>query len=295
MSDKDVDVDVFKEENTTDDASVLVVILQCETKVSDNNITALKWAFSDTYFTVQVCTVDPPNKIVVSKFMTKDQYLENYYMYKVLSYASEGPYVINSQGIAEPQFWWSKIPVIIVKDSSISHLTPNGITNKNFDDNPENKIISGMKHRIKTALEKAKDADLFFLCKWNDQCDKYVDVEGTDIKWSKRPTATQAIMYTPKSRDNIINNLTKNNASYSEFLNNNIYKGKFLATVFVPNIIDYDINLATSNNDYIKANECAPITSTSDPTNNTAAIVWVTIIIFIIIAISIIVLQNSNA
>lgn len=282
---------IFNDDTASDDGSVLVIILQSETKVSDNNIQNLKWVFSDTYFTVQVCIVDPPNKITTSKFMTKDQYLENYYMYKVLSYASEGPYITNNQGLLEPQFWWNKIPVIIVKDSSISHITPNGTTNENI----ENKIISGMKDRIKIALNKAKDADLFFLCKWNDECDKYLDVEGTNMKWSKRPTATQAIMYTPKSRDNIVNSLSKINVGYSEFLNSNISKGKFLATVFVPNIIDYDINLATSNSDYIKTHECAPVSSTSDQTNNTAAIVWVSIIIFLIIVIAIFVLQSQNS
>jgi hypothetical protein len=282
------DVGTFGDDTTPDSGSVLIIILQCETKASDNNINNLKWAFSDNYFTVQICTVDPPNKIVTSKYMTKEQYLENYYMYKVLSYAAEGPYITNTQGILEPQFWWNKIPVIIVKDSSITYVPPNQTTDSN------NKIISSMKHRIKIALESAKTADLFFLCKWNDDCDKYVDIENTNLKWSTKPTATQAIMYTPKSRDSVVNSLTKINVGYSEFLNNNISKGNFLATVFVPNIINYDINLATSNTDYIKANECAPITATQDPTNNTAAIVWVSIFIFLIIVVAIIVLQYSN-
>ena len=269
---------------SSDDGSVLVIILQCETKISNNNINKLKWAFSDNYFTVQICTVDPPNKIITSRFMSKDQYLENYYMYKVLSYAAEGPYIANSNGILEPQFWWSKIPVIVIKDSSITYVPP---TELNEDD----KVISGMKQRIKTSLERAKNADLFFLCKWNDECDKYVDVEDSNLKWSIRPTATQAIMYTPKSRDSIVNSMTKINVGYSEFLNSKISKGNFLATVFVPNIIHYDIDLATSNSDFLKANECAPVSSTASSTNNTVAFAWIISIIIIVIAIVAIILQ----
>src|SRR5579871_3558737 len=123
-----------------DSASVLVIILQCETKSSDKNIANLKSAFSDPYFVVQVCSVDPPSDIPDSKFITKEQYIENFFMYKVLSYAQEGPYVTKGSDTVEAQRWWVNIPVIIVKDSSIS----------NIDDS------IGMKKRIKLALEKAK-------------------------------------------------------------------------------------------------------------------------------------------
>lgn len=153
------------EENLPDDnGSVLVLILQGETRQCDSNITNLKWIFSDPYFIVQVCVVEPPKSVPVTKTLDYYQYTENYSMRKVLLFAQEGPYIKDEKTELSPQYYWKDLPVIIVKDSSISNIIPNS------DE------VGGMKNRIKTALSSAKTADLFFLCKWNDTCDKYVDV-----------------------------------------------------------------------------------------------------------------------
>lgn len=306
------------DEDEQDNGSVLVIILQCETKSCDANINNLKRAFSDPYFTVQVCAVDsPPPHNPNIKTLNNFQYTENYFMRKALAYAAEGPYLTNSQGLIEPQQWWNNIPVIIVKDSSVSNVTlPSGAndplyiqygsTNRKSrisepkSSNPDNLALDnnklyneGMKRRIALALDRAKEADLFFLCKWHDACNKYVDVENTDntnhgstLKWSVQPTATQAIMYTSRSRDYIHNALLTATIPLSDILNINISKGNLLATVFVPNIIDFDIDLATSNEDYNKLNECAPVQESTTNTTNTASILWLIIIIIIIILVA---------
>jgi len=275
-----------------DNASVLIIILQCESKSCDANITNLKWVFSDPYFTVQVCAVAPPPDIPVSTNLTQEQYLANYSMRKALNYAAEGPYIQNSQGALEPQFWWTKIPVVIVKDSSVSNITPSGITTVNHPGVPSDNIIGGMKHRIKTALTVAVQADLFYLTRWLDSCDKNTDVDGagnnvrgSSLKWSVSPTATQAIMYTPSTRDYVRNALITSTTSLSEMLNNDISKGQLLATVFVPNLIDFDINLATSTNDYTKLNECAPVNETVT-TTGVSSLLWFVVIIIIIIVVA---------
>jgi hypothetical protein len=287
---EDVNVDI----ETDTDASVLVIILQCETKQCDSNINNLKWIFSDPYFTVQVCEVDLPSNIPVTKTLTKTQYIENYRMRKTLNYASNGPYLLNSEGILEPQFWWNKLPVIIVKDSSISNITNSGRSDFNHVDSDDN-IIGGMKRRISISLDRAIHADLFFLCKWNDACYKYVDVDtqtaypgnnidhGSTLKWSVQPTSTQAIMYRPSSRDYIQKSLVTATITMSDLLNLNISQGNLLATVFVPNIIDFDIDLATTNDDYYKLSECAPSQSTQDTSNSASAFIWFSIIIMIMI------------
>lgn len=282
-----------------ENASVLVIILQCETKPCDNNIANLKWVFSNPYFTVQVCAVDHPPNIPISKVLSQAQYLENYCMRKALTYAAEGPYVIDSNGMVEPHFWWSKIPCIIVKDSSVSNITPIG--NTKFDHGAiEDNIIGGMKRRIQVALDRAQQADLFFLCKWNDACNKYVDVNsvnsldhGSTLKWSVQPTSTQAIMYTPSSRDYIKEALISSTITLSDLLNSNISQGRLLATVFVPNIIDFDIDLATSNEDYAKLSECAPITTTTTQSSTTASYIWLAIIIFLVILVAWALIQLS--
>lgn len=283
-----------------DNASVLVLILQCETKSCDTNITHLKWVFSDPYFTVQVCAVDPPSAIPTIKTLTQTQYIENYYMRKVLNYAAEGPYLSNSQGKLEAQFWWANIPVIIIKDSSISNIKPAGTTDQDHPNNPDDKIIGGMKRRIKTSLDKAKQADLFFLCKWNDACNKYTDVDNTNnidhgstLKWSVQPTATQAIMYIPSSRDFIHKSLITATVPLGNLLNSNIAKGNLLATVFVPNIIDFDIDLATSNDDFSKLNECASVQGTTGASSGVASFVWFVLIIIAVLLVAWALIQLS--
>lgn len=268
--------EITNDEDNNDDASVLVIILQCETKPCDNNISNLKWIFSDPYFVVQVCAVDPPANISSSKTLTIAQYQENYFMRKALTYAAEGPYIINKENVIQPQHLWSKIPCIIVKDSSISNID-----------------VEGMKRRIRTALDRAKQADLFYLCKWNDACDKYVDVpngsnidHGSSLKWSVQPTATQAIMYTPTCRDFIRESLITAAVPLSDVLNTNISQGNLIATAFVPNIIDFDIDLATSNDDYAKLAECAPATTSTSTNSNTASIIWFGVIVLIIVLVA---------
>lgn len=255
--------------------SVLVLILQCETKSCDKNIDNLRSLFSNPYFIVQVCTISIPNNIIVSKTLNKKQAIENYSFLKALNYAAEGPYEINDKKDLQPKYNWSEMPVIIIKDSSVSNIDPRN-------------NLTGMNYRIEVALNKAKTSDLFFLCKWNDECSKYKDIEGSysgsSLKWSMKPTATQAIMYTPRARDYIRNILVDSNIPLSDLLNTNISQGKLLATVFVPNIVDFDINLATSNRDFLKLNECAPPPVATQKNTRTSFFILFTIIIIILIA-----------
>jgi len=250
-----------------DDNSVLVIILKYETRKCDKNIDNLKSLFSSQYFIVEVCEItDIFDRDAVTK--------ENYDMKKIFNYINNGPYLLNEEGFYQPQNWWKELPTIIIKDSSVSHLTP------------ENNV-HGIKHKIKTALEKANNADLFYLCKWNDSCEKQRDVENypdKTLKWSVKPTATQAIMYTKKARDYIIEQLDTSNITLGELLNTNINKAKLLATVFTPNLIDYDINLAVSNSDYNKMNECDPTVNTQVTNTNNTYILIIVLIILIIIA-----------
>lgn len=266
--------EINKIENDDKD-KVLVLLLRCETKQCDKNIEHLKWVFSDPYFIVRVQVVNKKIEVPDDK-LEYDQYVENFYMYEMLKYASEGPY---DKDIGQKT--WNLLPVIIIKDSSICSLNP-------VDDENAN----GMKKRIKTALEKAKKADLFFLCKWGDSCDKYVDVEGTSLKWSKKPTATQAIMYTPSTRDYVLEKLLNTKTTLSELLNANIAREQLSATVFSPNIIDYDINVAVAQSDYAKLNQCDTKTQDNSVDDGTQ-MAWMIIIILIVIVVMWFVIQAA--
>lgn len=277
---------------TQDEGSVLVIILKGETKACDHNIANLKWVFSDPYFTVQVCAVEPPPTIPSNTPLTEHEYIENYSMRKALTFAAEGPYIVNSSGVSEPQFAWTHIPCIIVKDSSVSNITPSGVTNQEHTD-PNDDAIGGMKNRIQVSLARAAQADLYFLCKWLDACNKYTDVagvgsidHGSTLKWTVQPTATQAIMYKPSSRDYVREALVSATVSMSALLNSLIGKGTLLATAFVPNIIDFDIELATNNNDYLKLNECAQVAATSSSGSTSDSLIWFAVITTLIILVA---------
>lgn len=267
-----------KDSNFDDKAKVLVIILQCETKACDSNIRNLKWLFSDPYFIVQICSVDVPDDIPINKNLPYLQYVQNYRMRKALVYAAEGPYISN-----KTQGWWKNIPCIIIKDSSVSTLSFYG----------DNSTSLVMKKRIQMAISKGEKADLFFLCKWNDACSKYINVtEPTDethdgsLKWSMQPTATQAIMYTPSSRDYVKETLTTTEIPLGELLNHHISIAKLSAIVFLPNIIDFDADLSTSDDDYVKLNECAPDCTVSDNNMTTMTYIWLGVMILLAIIVA---------
>lgn len=277
---------------TQDPGSILVIILKGETKACDNNVNNLKWVFSDPYFTIQVVAVEPPPNIPPNTPLTEQEYISNYTMRKALTYAAEGPYVANSSGVLEPQFAWTNLPCIIVKDSSVSNITPSGITNVEHTD-PADDVIGGMQNRIEVALARAPQADLYFLCHWLDACNRLTDVtgvgsidHGSTLKWSVQPTATQAIMYKPASRDYIREALISATVPLTSLLNTYVGQGTLLAVVFVPNIIDFDINLATNNNDYLKLNECDRVTTTSTTSSTSDGLIWFAVITALIILVA---------
>lgn len=276
-----------REYENSDNASVLVIILQCETKPSDQNIDNLKWVFSDPFFTVKVCSVEPPKNIPMMKTMTPTQYLENYYMWKVLTYAAEGPYSMSENGNVYSNKWWKSTPCVIVKDSSVCNINPIFPTHLK----KERGFSCGMKTRIKTALEKATTADLHFLCKWSDNCVKYKDVAGTQnmgssLKWSTKPTSSQAVLYTPRARDFIKEKLISAVTPIGDIFNYYISKSMISATAFVPNIIDYDINLATSEADYSKLSECDTKNNATSSTSQSQWI-WFGVLVITILIIAI--------
>jgi hypothetical protein len=273
--------------------SVLVIILKCDKKLKETNVNNLKWVFSDPYFITQVKMFEPKPLVDANDtpILTNPNiaYTENYCMYQALTYAAEGPYIINADGSITKEGLWTNLPVIIVKDNSVSNITPSGITNSSQD-----KIIGGMKNRIQIALQKAQSADLYYLARWNDNCAKNTLVAGTEsidkgssLQWTIQPTATQAIMYTPKSRDIVSNALCTmaSNISLSDYLNSSIYDRKFVATAFVPSIISFDTNLSTSQTDYNKLNECFP-TPTDKPTTTNNNLIWLIVVLLLVILVA---------
>ena len=258
---------------TRNTAAILVLIIKGDTRACNSNIEDLQTLFSEPYFAVQVCSVEEPKEFPVHKTLTRSQYLENYTMRKLLTYAAEGPYDIDDnieviegrQTATSCQYWWANLPVIIIRDSSISHISP-----------------ANMRQQIATALQRIPTADLLFLCKWCDNCHKYQDIEGTTLKWSMRPTAAQAVLYTPAARDYFRKSLLTASVHISNNINDAVSRKVMKAAVFMPNIIDFDVNLATANDDFIKLNQCVAVTEESS-TINWITVAWVIVILLAVI------------
>lgn len=249
-----------------DEGKVLVLIISnFESRGCDNNVADLKEAFSNPYFITRIVAANTKKDIPSGLTISDAVYTELYVMRKTLEYSSTGIECSSENS-------WNNLPVIIVKDSSVTNLTP-----------------LEMKQRISYALRKAPAADLYFLTVWSDSCSKHKLISknvdgGSSLNWTFQPTATQAIMYTPSSRDYIKQYLvSNNNTSYSSVLNSLVSSGKMKAVTYTPNIVDYDIDLATSNSDYYKLNTCATIGTVGGESNGLSSLLFFIILVAIVI------------
>lgn len=139
---------------------------------------------------------------------------------------------------------------------------------------------------IKSHLEQvlSLNVEVNYLCTWGDSCYRYTSQSVKDpfqigtIKMTNVSFASQAVLYLPSCRKNIIKLLKKDNIE--TVLKKYTKENK--ATAFVPNIVHFDINLAKSNADYLKINCCLPIvTDNNDYYNN--QLVWIFILIIVIV------------
>jgi hypothetical protein len=148
-------------------------------------------------------------------------------------------------------------PLIIVKDSTICVADPQTISD----------IITST-----LALSGSKETfHLCYLCKWMDKCQLYSNrksIPGTmaTVVQTQSPHGIQAILFTPQGRDTILGKIPMNNGqrfqgrdSLSETFNREIVAGNLTALCIVPNLMEYDIRLASRDCDYLKSNSCAPI------------------------------------
>lgn len=148
-----------------------------------------------------------------------------------------------------------KAPVIVIKNTSISTSSP--------------EIIANI---VKTSL-CITGFDLCYLCKWMDMCQLYGDVGHTStndqisLVKTKSPNGMQSILFSVSGKEILLGrkpmankNILTIDSCISDVLNKEIFNGNISAICTVPNIINFDIALnATSNNDFIKLNECLPV------------------------------------
>lgn len=144
-------------------------------------------------------------------------------------------------------------PVLIVKDTSVSNSDPETIAD----------IVSEVIRR--------QDWHICYLCKWADRCDLYTNKQvlpgrGTIIAKTQAPHGIQAVMFSPQGRDLIACDpsgkgiasgaLVTPQQSVDTCLHQAVVNGKLNAIVVVPNLIDFDVNAARNNRDYLKTAAC---------------------------------------
>ena len=137
--------------------------------------------------------------------------------------------------------------IIIIKDSSMSNLTPAQIASY-----------------IKEAMTFS--VDLYYLSRWGDKCQISKEVSNRFIR-TYAPHGFQAIMFYPDSIAKIVREL--NAQTVEAILYSLIYNGIIKAICNPQNIVYYNAFLYANNNDqFARLNECTT-NSTIDYTNDT--------------------------
>jgi hypothetical protein len=237
---------------------MLILILNEYTKSSDKNLSDLSKLFAHDFFTVKICKSDKQPETGID--------IDTFYTQKALKYWSTSKFKDDR--------------CLIIKDNSICNLNTDQLINN---------------------IKKLKKADLYYLSVYNDQCDKYTPVltgtdtgtgtrtgtgtstyRGSDVVYTKNPNSTQAIIYEPKTRDFLLENINDKTVLQT-YLNDLLIKNKLTALTFFPNIIHFDISLATSKNDYIKNNQCMAVTNDTNNDPNTTMILWIIIVLVLVL------------
>jgi hypothetical protein len=210
---------------------------------------AVERLFDNELFMVNVVNIAVPKEQKIVRFgpaLTTAQTIEAYRVLWCLTDAKKR---------------YPDCPVAVVKDTSVSNVDANTLANI-----------------VKVTLQQA-DWDLCYLCKWHDRCDLYtnkkaIDGRSTVIAKSQSPHGVQAILFSLKGRDAILRvRPMKNETSFPEVLNrpigvifnDAIVSGLLDAIAVVPNLIEFDVNAAKNNADFMKLSECRTVPTVGAP------------------------------
>jgi len=252
-------------------------------KSSADEITNLKQLFTSSIFNVNEVVVPKPIGLNPSKLMTMDDIYEAYQYQWCLTKAKEKNSKMKKNS-----------SVLLIKTSSTTKAS--------------NELIA----RFINELNNCNDTfDLFYLCRWKDECQKITDIreiESTNIKIGRTyfPSGLEAIYFSPSGIDIFLGNISmKNNhilninMPLEKKLRHEISEGNIVAWCTIGNIFSFDVTKAISNSDYIKTHECDEIASLcsqrkdKDGVNSSAFYnyIWVIIILIIIIIVVIVILS----
>lgn len=135
---------------------------------------------------------------------------------------------------------------------------------------------------------KLKDFDLLYLCRWNDSCNLYRNIEnfaGFEIATTDRPQGFQAILFSPKTRDMILSQSFVYSEEIGTILSKMIYNRFLKAKTVIYNVFNFNINYVRYNGEYQKFNQCSHVIPNKEKGVNTSTYFFVgTLIGLIVIA-----------
>ena len=232
----------------------------------DENVDFLKKLFNSSIFSFVVDVIVPkPIGIPESSVMSEEEIYKNY----------------------EYQWCFRNMKN---KLNSVLILRSTSLTNANEE------TIS----RFINELNRCKDNfDLFYLCRWKDECQKITDIReieniGIKIGRTYSPSGLQAVYFSPSGRNILLGILPMRNDKYFSMdipleakLIQEIQSGNIISYCTIGNLFSYDLTKALSNEDYSRTQECINICKeeNKNKTGNTAYYnyLWVVIILIIII------------
>lgn len=231
-------------------SKVLVLIIKTEPGSTDDNIQNLKTVFSDSFFNVNVISVTPPTVMNKTKELSNYDIITLNRIKKALTYANKNS--IN-------------LPILVVLDTSSTYET-----------------TTSMKAKIEKAIEL--DYDIIYLCKWYDDCQSIQKTNVQNVYSTKKPKGFQSAIFSQRLKDIIMTEEFNTSISFAKNIEQFIQSGKIKAFTYIPNIINFDIDYAKTDDEYLKLNEFAPIINKSP--NEGVAYIWFIFLIILIILVA---------
>lgn len=249
-------------------------------KESVEEETDLKKLFVSPIFNVNEVVVPKPIGFTATKNMSLEDIYEAYQFQWCLSKAKNK--LSKIQG------------ALILKSSSITNASPDFIA------------------RFVNELNNSNDSfDLFYLCRWEDECQKITDIKEfhqLDVKVGKTyyPSGLQAIYFSPVGIDIFLGMIPMKNGHIFNIdyplntkLRYEILEGNICSWCVIGNIFNFDLTKAQSNQEYQKTHECVskdPYCPKDKKDKNSAFYnyLWVIIILIIIIIVVIVLLSSRK-
>jgi len=199
--------------------------------------------------------------------------------------------IINLDGDTDLLGWCLEETNIYHPDRDVLYIRGNSVSN----------ICKQKLEDIVTFINnKCNSFDLFYMCRWNDDCQKMIDVKyypflDVHIGRTYSPQGLQAIYFSKKGRDIILGKLNTHSGKKlsldykiheDRILIDHIKKGDIVAHCVVNNIFNYDISSATKNSDFNKLSLCKNMDnpdSDNEPQTNNLNYIWFVLVVIIVI------------